>query len=1018
MGMTVRNRSWLTGVAIGLAVTALGAVALSAGWMDGLGLYTLDLHFRFSGERPTDDRILLVDIDDASLGAISDWPWPRRRYAQIIRAISQAGAQSIVLDMVLADPSAPRVTHAGLGAQYDIDAALSLRGSRAADEVIYDDDELRTAMASAGNVYLAMFGRTARADENPDALLMRYLSWLRETPDMSLQELRRRTRRDDLGGDHSADDGTLVRAMLVSRLERTFGLKLDEAETQLVSAGVDRAAMTREWVASKKAAARLLASAFFAGAEVPSGGATEQAWLAFLARVLPEAAADAFTPDRTVLLEAFRRARSQRAIRGFSVSVEGEARLPQAYDETYPLDKFAAVARGVGFVAYEHDAGDGVVRSLPLLVHGSDRWYAQLGFAVACDVLGLDHARLLPGDGVLELSGGGQRLRIPINRAGRSVIAWHAPSARGDWRESFHHISARYVLQAALAWEAIEQNERRIGLAMGALLAARCGETPEAYARYEKLANERWRLRRRELRWWGGAESPLSSLVQEPSRQRLDEQIAAMENDALVWLERLHRLWRDTTPETGQERAQRDVIEKLHAELVEGKLVERLTALNRASSQQAATALAELREAVSGKIVLVGYTASSVADLVTTPVFSSMPGVMAHANVINMVLGGQFIRVVPWSVQILVLGVWGAVIAVVASQRAAIASFFVAVASSAVMMVVGVLLFRGAGVHLATLPIVFVIACVWTVVTVHRQFTEERVRRKVERALSQYTSPAIASRISQDANLRRLTPQPAQVTCFFSDLAGFTRLSERLGPGRTRDVLNPYLESMSAVLIQHGAIVNKFIGDGIFAFFNAPIRPCENHERSACAAAIACHEALAALNRHQPASDTLRMRIGIASGEVFVGDYGSDTKLDYTCIGDCVNLAARLEQANKMLGTSILVDGATAVAAGDLPTARALGLWRVSGRDQVVKLFEVCLTPPPVAMNRASQDSWDQMIGHFQARRWGACRDALESYAVENPDDSIAKAYLCVIAPFKDDPPGDDWDGAIDMPAR
>ena len=106
--------------------------------------------------------------------------------------------------------------------------------------------------------------------------------------------------------------------------------------------------------------------------------------------------------------------------------------------------------------------------------------------------------------------------------------------------------------------------------------------------------------------------------------------------------------------------------------------------------------------------------------------------------------------------------------------------------------------------------------------------------------------------------------------------------------------------------------MNKFIGDGVFAFFNAPIRACAGHEEAACAAAIDCRAALVALNSEmRDLSEPLVMRIGIASGEVFVGDYGSDTKLDYTCIGDRVNVASRLEQANKVLGSTILIDAPT-----------------------------------------------------------------------------------------------------------
>ena len=601
MGTTSGNRSWLTGVMIGLAVTALGAVGLLSGWMDGLALASLDMHFRFSGERPADDRVLLIDIDDASLDAVGDWPWPRRRYAQLIRALSRAGATSIVLDVVLPEPSAPRVSHAGLSAQYDTDDVITLRGSRATEETVFDDDELRDAIAAAGNVYLAMFGQMAPGTHCPGALLDRCLAWLRDKPEMRLSDIRSRAAADATWAWGTVDDAVLVRALLVSELVRDFGLSRGAAATRLAHAGVEATAVEHGWRRAKEVAARRLALAFLS--DEGGGADADRRWGAFLTTTLGPQAIDVVSSDRTALLEAFRWTRAYRAVKGFPVeaaSEEADPCMPCVYDETLPLDKFARVARGVGFVAHLRDRGDGVVRSLPLLVRGRRRWYTQLGLACACDVLGFDRAELSAG--VLRLSGDDATLDVPINAAGESVIAWHAGGAGGDWRTSFTHRAAASVLQAARAREAIEQNERRIGIAMGALLSLRCRETPSDYARYEALSNERWRLRRRQLRDAAALTPP-----QVHRLEQLGAQAAAMEQEALQWLRRLHGLWQGHTPESDAERAQRSAVEALFAELVEGALAARLAALNLASSEQAAAADAELRTLVAGKICLVGY---------------------------------------------------------------------------------------------------------------------------------------------------------------------------------------------------------------------------------------------------------------------------------------------------------------------------------------------------------------------------------------------------------------------------
>ena len=201
----------------------------------------------------------------------------------------------------------------------------------------------------------------------------------------------------------------------------------------------------------------------------------------------------------------------------------------------------------------------------------------------------------------------------------------------------------------------------------------------------------------------------------------------------------------------------------------------------------------------------------------------------------------------------------------------------------------------------------------WAMITAYRQLVEERAKRHMTHTLQQYTSPALARRMAEDPDT--VTKAEArEVTCFFSDLKGFTTISEHLGADATQKVLNIYLECMTEVLDRSEALINKFLGDGIFAFYNPAIHPQEDHAERACLAAVDAMAALEQLKR-QPQGATcqaLHMRIGLASGTAIVGNCGSERKFDYTCIGDTVNLASRLEGANKTFGTGILINRATA----------------------------------------------------------------------------------------------------------
>ena len=157
------RRSW--GVLIGLAVTAVGCAALSAGLFDRLDDYGLDLHFRHLSTIDADERIVLVDINDHAIRTVGDWPWRRRRYAQLVRTLDELGADAVVLDLVLDDPAEPDPP--GPGKHYDVDTELIQFGDPSTDAVVYDDDELRDAIAEAGSVYLAMFFRLSPPGVGP-----------------------------------------------------------------------------------------------------------------------------------------------------------------------------------------------------------------------------------------------------------------------------------------------------------------------------------------------------------------------------------------------------------------------------------------------------------------------------------------------------------------------------------------------------------------------------------------------------------------------------------------------------------------------------------------------------------------------------------------------------------------------------------------------------------------------------------------------------------------------------------
>ncbi len=849
------------GLAIGSVATIVGGIVYALGWLERLDGYNLDLHFRHFNRIEADPRIVLIDIDDSSLSAMPDWPWPRRVYADLVRTLHELGPKAIVLDLVFDKPSPPRTEHAGLGRDYDIDTSLSETGDRAFDEIIYDDDELRDAIAAAGNVYLAMFARSFAAQDRSFAA------------------------QDRLGPPGGRTDATS-----------------DETP-------------------ARQAARRFLS-------ERPDG-----TWPEFFRTVLPDEPFDAITPQRETLLLAFRRENALHAIRAKLPGADSDPpdRVFSVYDETPPLEKLARAAAGVGIVSFNREESQNIVRALPLIAVSGDRLLPQLGLRVAIDVAGIPLSSISHTYTAWLIGDASPQRRIPTDSNRGSLVNWHRPPRGRGWRDAFRHLPAARVLEVVQNRRAIEDNARRLAIARAELVQARHADTPAAYQDYIKLVNERRELSR--------ANTPDARRLTE-----LDESVQETEDEAAGWMRRAWSLWQGETPRSEEETAERDHIRRLFDRFGEGRYAATLDRANVKLKERDEEVLNELRPLVAGKICLVGYTATALADVVATPVDPAMPGVMVHANVINMFLQNRFAAAAPLAVNLLLFFVAGIATTVITTICRPRVSVPLVLALGVGLLALGATLFATMTYHVASFVAVGVTGFAWASVTAYRQATEERARRAFHRALAQYTSPAVATRIAERTRADDLAPQQAVVTCFFSDLADFTRLSERLGPQRTRGLLEPYLRGVSAALLDHGAIINKFMGDGVFAFFNAPILPCPDHAAAACESALAAQAAIARWNdqgRQSGEFGSLTVRIGLSTGEAFVGDYGSDMKLDYTCIGDTVNLGSRLERANKTFGTAILVDEATRRLAGDGFAFRSLGRIEVAGKAAPVCVHEL-----------------------------------------------------------------------------
>ncbi len=609
-----------------------------------------------------------------------------------------------------------------------------------------------------------------------------------------------------------------------------------------------------------------------------------------------------------------------------------------------------------------------------------------------------------------ELPGGQRRdLHIPLED-GDLLINWRFQPG-GDWKSSFRHVAIRGLTTIAKNRRLIRGNEYR--LLYASAVAVELGLPPDDARRGEYIDLANFALKLMDTRRRAGK---LDEMVQ----SQLDGVLAELGDGEMKAAADSARARIPAIRDSGQlDAGTLSLLDELAGPMLEP---DRVRAENRELAAVIVSQQEALRPFVAGKVCFVGSTATGAADFVPTLISARCPGVVVHSNILNTLLAGDFIRVAPHGVNLLAILICGLVASLFASTagpRMTVVLVFATMIAIAALN--GLVAFASLGVWMVlAAPLAAVLLSAFFIAA-YRQLTEERGRRFVTRALGSYTSPAVARRIAEHPDLLALAGETREISCFFSDLKGFTPISEAIGSERTVALLNRYLDRMSEALLRHEATINKFIGDAVFAFFNAPDVQ-EDHARRAVLSALDCRYALARFIEADDSPDVklLVMRIGIATGQATVGNCGSTRKFDYTAIGNTVNLAARLEPANKVFGTEIMVAGSTVA---ELPDGefllRPLGRLIVVGQQQMADIYELVDRAADASdADRAWAGRWAEAIAHYQTRDFRKAAELFEALRIERPDDRAAGVYLEQIETLRGQDPGDDWRGAIELTTK
>jgi adenylate cyclase len=417
------------------------------------------------------------------------------------------------------------------------------------------------------------------------------------------------------------------------------------------------------------------------------------------------------------------------------------------------------------------------------------------------------------------------------------------------------------------------------------------------------------------------------------------------------------------------------------------------------------------------KIVLVGASATGIGDLRATPFGGiDFPGVEIHANLIDNILNQQFL--VRHGPQFLAdigfiflfglpLGMWLAVV----QPR---------------WMALGLLLLApfGAVVYWAFLhgwwlnfivPALFTLVPNVSLVALYRVFFEEQEKRKIRGAFQQYVSPEVIRRLLSDPE--RVQPRKTEVTVLFSDIRGFTTISEKLDAQQLASLLNAYLTDMTKIIFRHQGTLDKYIGDAVMAIWGAPF-DAPDHAEKCCAAAVHMLTKLTELQKDWRARGfpELDIGIGVNTGIASVGNMGSSLRYGYTAMGDSVNLASRLEGLNKEYGTRIVISEFTRreIKSGDL-LFRELDLIRVKGKLQPVTIFEVLSAEAAADGGKELVELFGRGREAYKRRDWRTAKSAFEALLQRWADDVPARIFLTRCNEYLAETPAADWDGVYEM---
>ncbi len=646
---------------------------------------------------------------------------------------------------------------------------------------------------------------------------------------------------------------------------------------------------------------------------------------------------------------------------------------------------------------------DGVRRRIDLIYDYNGEYYPQLGFSALLQRMDVQELEMRGRTLILKgaLRGGEIRedLAIPLDRNGKMLINWPPKS----FLDSFRHLSFVQLYWHDKLMDDLIYNLKNLNSA-GMM----------DYPFYEGDTNpmDIWDYTSalKQDHMDGASQIDLDEYVtvKEMFLSEIDSYLSAESEDRLLAV--LNAFLED--PNLSSDDA--DYIAQLQAYVPES-----FTA-----SRELITEVLEIREnlkdSLEGSLSIIGYSGTSTTDIGVNPFEEEYMNMGLYAAVTNTILSGEFLQEGPMWLSILIALLLSVLTSLIVSRLNRPVWALVSGIGLLVLTVGSLsLIFILTGVFNAVLmPGMTVLLTFIAVVSINLVLSS-REKGFIRNAFAQYLSDEVIKDLLDDPSKLSLGGEERNMTAMFTDIKGFSSISEKLTPQNLVGLLNEYLTEMSNLILAEKGTIDKYEGDAIIAFFGAP-QPFEDHAVRTCRAAIRMKKAEKALNEVIVSEDRspglLLTRIGINTGDMVVGNMGTLQKMDYTMMGNSVNLAARLEGVNKQYGTWILISDSTYRETGDLFTVRQLDRVRVVGINEPVRLYEL------IDEKHMTPDNILEGLGHFhrgmelfEERKWSEANEMFKKARVSIPEDAPSEIYMKRCLKFSQDPPPKDWDGVFNL---